>query len=70
MVEVVQLFKVFVTMKQGSQGVFHEASDSQLENAFSTKNEDEIIKKILKEGEAHVGKTLKGDESQNNFKSR
>lgn len=69
LVDVVQLFKVFSTMKQGSQGVYHEASHSQLDNAFGTHDEDEVIKKILKEGEIQV-KTIKGDEAQNNFKNR
>ncbi|KAA8911699.1 hypothetical protein TRICI_003731 [Trichomonascus ciferrii] len=69
LVEVVQLFKVFCTMKQGSQGVYHEASHSQLDNAFGTHDEDEVIKKILKEGDVQI-KTLKGDEAQNNFKNR
>lgn len=56
-------------MKQGTQGVYHEASHSQLDNAFGTHDEDEVIKKILKEGDVQI-KTLKGDEAQNNFKSR
>lgn len=37
--------------RHGKQGVLNTASNSQLENEFGTKNEDEIVKKILEKGD-------------------
>lgn len=48
--QVVDSFKILVTHKQGAQGQLDEASKASLENEFDTKNEDEVIKKILTEG--------------------
>jgi len=36
--------------RHGKQGVLNTASNSQLENEFGTKNEDEVMKKILENG--------------------
>ncbi|ESZ99306.1 hypothetical protein SBOR_0347 [Sclerotinia borealis F-4128] len=49
--QVVGSFKVFVTHKHGAQGTHDEASESQLENEFGTKVDDEVIKIILEKGE-------------------
>ncbi|KAK9467128.1 ribosome maturation protein [Lipomyces arxii] len=51
LVDVVDVFKVFVTHKSGFQGILDEASRASLENEFGTKNIDDVIVKILKEGE-------------------
>jgi len=48
--QVVSGFKIFVTHKQGSQGVMDAASHSTLENEFGTHNEDECMSKILEKG--------------------
>ena len=37
--------------RHGKQGVLNTASNSQLENEFGTKNEDEVVKKILEKGD-------------------
>ncbi|KAL6868979.1 hypothetical protein ACO1O0_000302 [Amphichorda felina] len=46
----VSSFKIFVTHKQGAQGTYDSASKSSLASEFGTDNEDEAIKKILKQG--------------------
>lgn len=38
--------------RQGAQGIYDAPPRAILENEFNTSNEDEIIKKILEEGEA------------------
>ncbi|KAK3940058.1 ribosome maturation protein [Diplogelasinospora grovesii] len=48
--QVVSAFKIFVTHKQGAQGVYDGASKSALENEFGTSNEDDAIKQILEKG--------------------
>lgn len=47
---VVAGWKILVA-EQGKQGILNTASRQQLENAFDTTDEDEIIKKILTSGE-------------------
>jgi ribosome maturation protein Sdo1 len=37
--------------RHGKQGVLNTASNSQLENEFGTKNEDEVVKVILEKGD-------------------
>lgn len=52
LVEVVEVFKIFVsTGRHGSQGTFDEASNATLQNNFGSEDRDEIIKKIVQEGE-------------------
>jgi len=36
--------------RHGKQGILNTASKGQLENEFGTSNEDDVVKKILKEG--------------------
>ncbi|CAG8950343.1 hypothetical protein HYALB_00002129 [Hymenoscyphus albidus] len=48
--QVVSSFQVFITHKHGAQGTLDTASKSTLENEFGTSVEDEVIKKILKQG--------------------
>lgn len=52
LVEVVALFKVFVQRSTGAQSLGDAASKAELENEFGMSNVDEIIKKILEEGES------------------
>jgi ribosome maturation protein Sdo1 len=54
MAQVVNSFKIMVTHKHGAQGQMDGASKSSLENEFGTSNEDEVIKKILMEGQAQT----------------
>ncbi|KIW31129.1 hypothetical protein, variant 2 [Cladophialophora immunda] len=49
--QVVNSFKIMVTHKHGAQGQMDGASKASLENEFGTSNEDEVIKKILTEGQ-------------------
>jgi ribosome maturation protein Sdo1 len=51
LVEVVGLFKVFVQRTSGAQSLGDTASKAELDNEFGTSNVDEVIKKILQEGE-------------------
>lgn len=37
--------------RHGKQGVLNTASNSQLENEFGTKNEDDVVKQILEKGD-------------------
>ncbi|KAL5117254.1 hypothetical protein ACEQ8H_004813 [Pleosporales sp. CAS-2024a] len=47
--EVVAGWKIF-TSEHGKQGILNGASNSQLENEFGTKNEDDVVKQILEKG--------------------
>ncbi|EAS27635.1 RNA binding protein [Coccidioides immitis RS] len=49
--QVVNGFKIYVTHRQGAQGIYDGASKSILESEFGTSNEDEVISKILEKGE-------------------
>lgn len=51
LVQVVDSFKILVSHKHGAQGELDTASKSSLENEFGTANEDDIVKKILEEGQ-------------------
>lgn len=51
LVQVVDSFKILVSHKHGAQGELDTASKSSLENEFGTTNEDDIVKKILEEGQ-------------------
>jgi len=50
MAQVVSSFQVFTTHKHSAQGMLEGASRAMLENEFGTKDETEIISKILQEG--------------------
>ncbi|KAF1835299.1 DUF1960-domain-containing protein [Decorospora gaudefroyi] len=50
MTEVLAGWKIMVA-EHGKQGILNTASNSQLENEFGTTNEDEIVKKILTDGD-------------------
>ena len=52
--QVVNSFKIMLTHKHGAQGQMDGASKASLENEFGTSNEDEVIKKILLEGQAQT----------------
>jgi len=49
--QVVNSFKIMLTHKHGAQGQLDGASKASLENEFGTSNEDEVIKKILMDGQ-------------------
>jgi ribosome maturation protein Sdo1 len=50
----VSLFSVFVTHKQGAQGTYDSASKAMLASEFDTEKEDDVIKKILEEGNLQI----------------
>ncbi|CCG83605.1 Putative uncharacterized protein [Taphrina deformans PYCC 5710] len=52
--QVVGAFQVYVG--QGAQGILDRPSKQQLENEFGTKNEDDIVKKIISEGKVETSK--------------
>jgi ribosome maturation protein Sdo1 len=52
--QVVNSFKIMLTHKHGAQGQLDGASKASLENEFGTSNEDEVIKKILMDGQAQT----------------
>jgi len=49
--QVVSGFKIFVTHKHGAQGMLDSASKATLDNEFGTTNEDEVLIKILEQGQ-------------------
>ncbi|KAL1584925.1 hypothetical protein WHR41_06211 [Cladosporium halotolerans] len=48
--QVVSGFKIFVTHKQGNQGVMDGASKGQLEAEFGTSKDDEVVAQLLERG--------------------
>ncbi|KAL7271249.1 hypothetical protein RUND412_006017 [Rhizina undulata] len=52
--QVVRGFKVFITHKQGAQGILDGASNAILDAEFGTHDEEEVIKKIMREGKVEV----------------
>ncbi|KAG8624703.1 hypothetical protein KVT40_007770 [Elsinoe batatas] len=48
--QVVNGWKIFVTHKQGSQGVLDGASKGQLESEFGTSREEDVVTQILEKG--------------------
>ncbi|KAF2150769.1 DUF1960-domain-containing protein [Myriangium duriaei CBS 260.36] len=49
--QVVGGWKVFVTHKQGTQGVLDGASKGQLESEFGTSKEEDVVAQILEKGD-------------------
>ncbi|CRG90871.1 hypothetical protein PISL3812_07917 [Talaromyces islandicus] len=49
--QVVSGWKVFVTHKQGAQGILDGASKAMLENEFGTTREEDVVQQILEKGE-------------------
>lgn len=50
LIDIVGIYKIFVSQR-GTEDLDDEALKQDLENEFGTLNRDEVIKKILKEGE-------------------
>ncbi|EGV64915.1 hypothetical protein PSN45_005268 [Yamadazyma tenuis] len=50
LVDVISVFQVFTNRQGGVEGQLLQASKTELENEFGTKNTDEVIKKIVLEG--------------------
>ncbi|KAK8203353.1 hypothetical protein M8818_005331 [Zalaria obscura] len=48
--QVVNGWKIFVTHKQGAQGIMDSASKGSLESEFGTHKEDDVIAQILEKG--------------------
>lgn len=69
LVDIVSIFKVFINRQGGVEGVLDEASHLELQNEFGTKNADEVIIKILKEGQDKANVSIhKGHNSTNDSK--
>ncbi|KAI9728308.1 MAG: hypothetical protein M1834_007712 [Cirrosporium novae-zelandiae] len=66
--QVMSGFKIFVTHKQGSQGVLDGASNAILDNEFGTHNEDEVITKILEGGLVQETESAERQGSKNDSK--
>ncbi|KAF2006590.1 shwachman-Bodian-diamond syndrome protein [Amniculicola lignicola CBS 123094] len=49
--QVVSGWKVFVTHKQGTQGILDAASNGALESEFGTSKDDDVVKQILEKGD-------------------
>ncbi|KAF2090988.1 putative RNA binding protein [Saccharata proteae CBS 121410] len=49
--QVVSGWKVFVTHKQGTQGILDGASNSALDNEFGTHKEEDVVQQILERGD-------------------
>lgn len=62
-------FEVYYTT-QGSQGKLDAASKQQLENSFSTKDKEEVLKKILREGTDKSTKNVGKDGSSTKWVMR
>jgi len=50
MAQVVDGFKIFVTHKQGTQGIHDTASKGALEDEFGTHKDDDVMQQILEKG--------------------
>ncbi|CAF9920220.1 MAG: hypothetical protein GOMPHAMPRED_002014 [Gomphillus americanus] len=48
--QVVSSFKVFITHKQGDQGILDTASNATLENEFGTHKDEDVVMEILQKG--------------------
>ncbi|WEW61554.1 hypothetical protein PRK78_007044 [Emydomyces testavorans] len=66
--QVVSGFKVFVTHRQGAQGIHDGASMALLESEFGTANEDEVIMKILEKGEIQESENHERNGTKNESK--
>ncbi|KAI5302218.1 hypothetical protein KEM56_000907 [Ascosphaera pollenicola] len=55
--QVVRAMQVFVTHKQGAQGVYDQASRATLESEFGTHDVDGVITTILEKGSSQDMKT-------------
>ncbi|PGG97137.1 hypothetical protein AJ80_09731 [Polytolypa hystricis UAMH7299] len=53
--QVVSGWQIFVSHRQGAQGIHDSASDGMLDGEFGTTREEEIIKQILEKGEIQAG---------------
>ncbi|KAH8723264.1 ribosome maturation protein [Phaeosphaeriaceae sp. PMI808] len=65
--DVVAGWKIFTT-EHGKQGVLNTASNSQLENEFGTKNEDDVVKKILEKGDVQTSENPERQGNTNDSK--
>ncbi|KAF1851487.1 DUF1960-domain-containing protein [Cucurbitaria berberidis CBS 394.84] len=65
--EVVAGWKILIP-EHGKQGILNTASKSQLENEFGTTNEDDIVKKIIQQGEVQSSENGERQGSTNDSK--
>ena len=63
--QVVSSFKVFCTHKQGAQGTLDGASKADLENEFGSSVDEEVIVKILEQGNLQESQMNQRNASRN-----
>ncbi|KAI0028363.1 ribosome maturation protein [Vararia minispora EC-137] len=61
LVEVVDSFQVFST-QQGAQGLLGKASKQELENAFGTSRDDDVVKIILEKGKSETTDAIRSSD--------
>ncbi|KAG7662834.1 uncharacterized protein J8A68_003604 [[Candida] subhashii] len=66
LMDVVSIPKVFASRAHGADGMFDEASKSELANEFGTSRVDDVLDKILIEGNDKATAFISGDYSSKN----
>ncbi|ODV80143.1 DUF1960-domain-containing protein [Suhomyces tanzawaensis NRRL Y-17324] len=66
LIDLVSIYKIFTNRQGGSEGVLDEASKAELQNEFGKVDNDEIIKKILREGSDKQGSSISHGSSSHN----
>lgn len=66
LVNVLATYKIFTSQTGGSEGIMDAASKVDLNGEFGDLSDDDIIKKILHEGEYKLGSKIKGYDSSKN----
>ncbi|CAN3353935.1 restriction of telomere capping protein 3 [Diutina catenulata] len=66
LIDLVGIYKVFVSRQGGAESIFEEASRQELDTEFGTHKQDEVIIKILKEGEFNTTGNLNTRHSSTN----
>ena len=56
LVDVLDAFYVFVSHKQGAQGILDRASNAQLESEFGSSKVEEVVQVILEKGQVIMNK--------------
>lgn len=66
LVDVISIYKVYTNRQGGNEGVIDEASNSELQNEFGTRNIDEVLLKIIREGSDKLNPELQHGKSPHN----
>jgi ribosome maturation protein Sdo1 len=65
MVDVVNAFQVFVTHRQGAQGILDSASNADMDSEFGTHKVEDVVQQILEKGEVVTGKSSSKEADKN-----